>query len=72
MKLWKIPVSYIVAGTVLVEAETLENAIDKVWDDPCLPVVDEEYVDGSWQIDDVEDVDLIRRWYNDGQSDESK
>lgn len=71
MKKWKIPVSYIITGTIVVEAKSLDDAINKVWDNHSLKdIVDEEYLADSFQIDDVDDLSLIRDWYNDGQCDE--
>jgi hypothetical protein len=46
---FKIPVVYQMYGHVTVEADSLENAIDKVEDGP-LPT-DSSYVEGSFEVD---------------------
>lgn len=46
---FKIPVSYEMYGHVTVEADSLEDAIDKVEEGP-LPT-DADYVAGSFQVD---------------------
>jgi len=51
---FKIPVVYQMYGHVTVEADSLEDAIDKVEDGP-LPTdssyVDSSYVEGSFEVD---------------------
>ena len=70
MKTWKIPVTWEVYGTVEVEANTLEEAIDIARDEEgALPLPDEsDYVDGSWRVTE-EDAEAIRSLYNDNQQD---
>lgn len=71
MKSWKIPVTWEVYGTVWVEADTLEEAIDIAKDDDgVIPLPDNsDYVDGSWRVTD-ENVEVVRSLYNNNQSDE--
>lgn len=56
MKIFKIPVSYEVYGTVEVEANTLEEAFDKAHKDiDSLPLVDDaQYIDDSYEIGDID------------------
>ena len=71
MKSWKIPVTWEVYGTVWVEADTLEEAIDIAKDDDgVIPLPDNsDYVDGSWRVTD-ENVEVVRSLYNNNQSDD--
>jgi hypothetical protein len=47
---WKVLVSWVLAGTISVEADTAEEAIQKAWDYDAVPGTG-EYIDGSWQVD---------------------
>ena len=71
MKTWKIPVSWGMAGTVKVEANTLAEAIEIARDDDgVIPIPDNgEFLDGTWEVD-CEDEDYLRKFYNDNQEDE--
>lgn len=71
MKSWKVPVTWEVCGTVWVEADTLEDAIDIARDDEgVIPLPDDsDYVDSSWRVTD-EDVEAVRSLYNNNQQDE--
>ena len=71
MKSWRIPVIWQEAGTVVVEANTLEEAIEIARDDDgVIPIPDDGYfVDDSWEVD-CDDKDYLREWYNDNQEDE--
>ena len=71
MKKWTIPVSWTMMGTVNVEANTLEEAIEIARDnEEIIPIPDDgDYLSGSWEVD-CADVDCLRQWYNDGQEDE--
>ena len=71
MKTWKIPVVWQMMGTVTVEADTLEEAIEIAQDDEgVIPIPDDgTYLDGSWEVD-CSDEDCIRELYNDNQEDE--
>ncbi len=71
MKTWKIPVTWEVYGTVEVEADMLEDAIDIARDDEgVIPLPDDsDYVDGSWRVTD-EDIEAVRSLYNNNQQDE--
>ena len=68
MKKWIIPISWMVCGTLEIEADTLEDAYDIALDkDTPLPT-NGEYIFGSDIIDyDIED---IREMYNDGREDD--
>lgn len=56
-KQWRIPCTWSVMGTAVVEADTLEEAIEMV-KDPEFPLPDDE--------------DFIRDFYNDGQEDDEE
>ena len=60
-------------GTVVVEANTLEEAIEIARDDDrIIPIPDDgTFIDGSWEVD-CEDVDYLREWYNDNQEDKEE
>jgi len=52
---YRIPVAWEMYGRVTIEAESLEEAIKKAWDDPSIgldQVEGAEYVMGSWQVDE--------------------
>ena len=70
MKTWKIPVSWEVAGVVEIQAPTLDRAIDIARTDDTIKLPDGEYVCGSFDVT-VDDDDLIRNYYNQGQQDEN-
>lgn len=65
-KTWKIPVTWEMQGVVTVKANSLEEACDKAYDSG-LPK-DGCYIDASFHVDD-EDLEYVRRYYNDGQED---
>lgn len=69
MKEWKIPVHYERDGFVIVEANTLDDALYEA--ENCSPsdVQCDEYVWDSMQTDIV-DPEYIRDHYNNGQKDE--
>lgn len=71
MKTWKIPVVWQMMGTVTVEADTLEEAIEIAKDDAgVIPIPDNgTFLDGSWEVD-CSDKDCIRELYNGNQEDE--
>lgn len=71
MKKWEIPVTWEVFGKVVVEADTLAEAMHIARDEEeILPLPDEsDYVDGSWRITE-EDEDFIRTYYNNNQQDD--
>lgn len=73
MKTWKIPVVWQEMGTVVVEANTLEEAIEIARDDDgIIPIPDDgTFIDGSWEVD-CEDEKYLREWYNDNQEDEEE
>ena len=59
-KVFKIPVSWSVFGTVEIEAETLDEAIaifDATEDEISLPL-DNDYIDGSFHREDEETCSL--------------
>ena len=69
---WKIPVTWEVCGIARVDADTLEEAIRHVMDDPdSIPLPkDGEYVDASFRCE-VEDweIEAVRMVYNNGKPD---
>ena len=70
MKYWIIPVTYEVYGTVGVQADTLEEAMDIALNDGTIPFPDDpEFVDGSWDLGE-HSIEDIRRYYNDGEEDD--
>ena len=73
MKKWKIPVTWEVFGNVVVEADTLAEAMKIARDEEeILPLPEEsDYVDGSWRITE-EDEDFIRTYYNNNQQDDGE
>ena len=50
MPKFKIPVSWMMSATVIVEAENLEDAVNKA-EDGLLPMEDAEYCDGSFEVE---------------------
>lgn len=48
-KLYRIPVEWAVTGVMLVEADSLAQAIEKAENDEPLPQP-EDYIDGSFQV----------------------
>ena len=70
MRSWKIPVSWEVAGVVEIQAPTLDQAIEIAKTDDTIKLPDGEYVCGSFDVT-VDDDDLIRNYYNQGQQDEN-
>ena len=56
MKTYKIPCSWVMSGTVEIEAETVGEAILKAEDAP-LPT-ESEYIEGSFAID----LELMHQW----------
>ena len=69
MKQWAIPVSWEVAGVVIISANTLEEAIHAAKHDDAIGLPSGEYVDGSFDVT-VDDDDCIRNFYNHGQQDD--
>ena len=69
MKQWAIPVSWEVAGVVIIPANTLEEAIHAAKHDDSIGLPSGEYVDGSFDVT-VDDDDCIRNFYNHGQQDD--
>ena len=70
MKTWKIPVSWEVAGVVEIQAPTLDQAIEIAKTDDTIKLPYGEYVCRSFDVT-VDDDDLIRNYYNQGQQDEN-
>lgn len=70
MRPWRIPVVWQMAGTVMVVADTLEEAIKLAKDeDNTIPLPDNgSYLDDSWELAS-EDVATIREYYNGNQED---
>ena len=69
MKQWAIPVSWEVAGVVIISANTLEEAIHAAKHDDSIGLPSGEYFDGSFDVT-VDDDDCIRNFYNNGQQDD--
>lgn len=70
MKKWIIPVAWEMSGEIEIEANTLAEAMDRVFDgDIGLP--DGDYVDGSFDLW-TDDEDNIRYVYNSGQTDDEE
>jgi hypothetical protein len=72
MKTWKIPVTWEMYGNVVVEAPTLQEAMDIARDDDgVIPLPnDSYYVDGSWRLSyDMSQVEEVRDLLNSGQED---
>ena len=62
MKIFKIPVAWSVYGEIEVEAESIEQAIEKAKNDETIPLPDGYYLEDSWQIE--EDEALIKAMNN--------
>lgn len=62
MKTYKIPVVWQMMGTVEVQAESLDDAVDKVLDTDVPLPEDGEYIEASFEVDEsvysTEDDDL--------------
>lgn len=72
MKTWKIPVTWEMYGNVVVEAPTLQEAMDIARDDDgVIPLPnDSYYVDGIWRLSyDMSQVEEVRDLLNSGQED---
>ena len=65
-KVWQVPVTWQMQGVLVIEADSLEKACDKAYD--CGLPADGDYIDASFEVDD-EDLEYVRRYYNDGQED---
>lgn len=65
-KVWQVPVTWQMHGVLAIEADSLEKACDKAYD--CGLPDDGDYIDASFEVDD-EDLEYVRRYYNDGQED---
>ena len=61
MKTYKIPCSWVMSGTIEVEADTLGEAIVKAEHAP-LPT-ESEYIEASFAID----LDLLHEWLGEGK-----
>lgn len=73
MKTWTIPVCWTMMGTVNVDANTLDEAIEIAKDDAgIIPIPDDRgiFMDGTWEVD-CTDIDYLRKWYNRNQMDDS-
>ena len=69
MKIWTIPVSWEVADSIQIAALTLDEAIHKIKADDSIALPRGNYVDSSLDVT-IDDYDLIREIYNQGQQDE--
>jgi hypothetical protein len=61
MKTYKVPCTWVVSGTLEIEAETFCEAVLKAEDAP-LPA-ESEYIEGSFTID----FDLFNEWVENGE-----
>ncbi len=52
VKTYKVPISYEMYGYVEVEASSIEEAIEKAWDDDYDLPEDSHYVDDSWRVEE--------------------
>ena len=67
-KIWKIPVTYSMAGIIEIKADTLKEAIDIALNDDSITLPDDAYyIDDSWGVCDSEE--YIRECYNNNQKD---
>ena len=71
MKIWEIPVTWEMRGTLKVEAKTLEEAMKIARDNRLIPLPGGYYVNGSWRLTNI-DEDFIRECYNNNQKDEEE
>lgn len=73
MKTWIIPVVWTMMGTVTVEANTLDEAIEIAKDENgVIPIPeDADFMNGTWEVDCF-DIDYLREWYNDKQEDDKE
>jgi len=61
-KIYKIPVTWEVYGTVEIEADSLDEAIEIALIDPSIPLPKEsDYVDDSWTVGDREVAEIINK-----------
>lgn len=67
-KKWRIPVTWEMAGVVTVEADTLQEAIDRANNDDNIGLPSGDYVDSSFEVS-FDEPDLIRELYNNNQPD---
>ena len=72
MKTWKIPVCWTMMGTVNVDANTLDEAIEIAKDDAGIILIPDDgtFMDGTWEVD-CTDISYLREWYNGNQMDDS-
>lgn len=68
-KKWQIPVTWEMCGVVTIEADTLEEAIDRANHDDNIELPAGSYVDSSFEVS-FDDIDCIRELYNNKESDE--
>lgn len=66
-KQWRIPCQWSVSSTAIVDADTLEEAIDIVQGPDFLLPKNPDYVGNSFVVSC--DEDFIREFYNEGQED---
>lgn len=67
-KIWKILVTYSMAGIIEIKADTLKEAIDITLNDDSIPLPDDAYyIDDSWGVCDSEE--YVRECYNNNQKD---
>lgn len=69
-KTWNIPISWLMFGTLEIEANTLQEAYDIALDDATGLPTNGEYVSGSALLGDGT-IEEIRCIFNNGQEDEA-
>ena len=70
MKTWRIPLAWEMAGICVVEANTLEEAIEEALA-PETPLPEGDYMIESCVVA-CDDEEYVREFYNDGQKDDKK
>ena len=68
-KKWQIPVTWEMCGVVTIEADTLEEAIDRANNDDSIKLPAGSYVDSSFEVS-FDDIDCIRELYNNKEPDD--
>lgn len=68
MKKWNIPVNWEMTGVVTIEADTLEEALERAENDDSIRLPTGNYVDASIVVA-FDDSDYIRECYNNNQED---
>ena len=70
MPVWRIPVVWEMGAVISIEADTLDEAIDRAYYNDIPIPEDGEYQPESWNV--PEDIEDIRILYNDGMEDDGE